>query len=395
MRFALRGGLPSRVEEVPRWALAVPFRLWNQKCRPDGKTFGDLHRGRSTSALPLRAIYLVFLFVWPLVAMLRAVGRGRGAARYYRHALFRPEFALLYPKGDFPDAEVAWGRPDYALAMLHGALYAGEPDGYFALDDKRTFVARCRREGLPIPPTFTVAEALARGGEFVVKAPGRDLGFGVAVVDADELETLPAPDEWVIQERLRNHPTLREVFSDEAPLSSLRVLTVRDPGTGGLRVLRCAVRIGRAGSVVDNTQQGGIWSAVDRSTGTLRAGVTKKTFGKWHHGEPLRHGEHPDTGRSFVGVRVPWLAEGEALALRAHEVLCPDAIALGWDLALAEGGISLLEVNVWATCYDHDPNDDAFTPCASAIVERLTRGARPSHPETPAVEVPHGDRNPE
>lgn len=373
-RFALRGERPRDVDEVTAWALCVPYALWDRTARVDGRTFADLHagsgRGPLRRLLPLRALYLAFLALWPLVALARAARRGRGARAHWRLAMRRPEIAILYPWAELPAREVAWSRPDYALAMLHGWRYAHGRGAYCALDDKLRFLDACRREGLPIPPTLSLTDAVARGGTYIVKLPTADLGYGVSRLDAEELREIPDDGTLIVQAPLRNHPDLRALFSDEAPLSSFRVLTLRDPDTGAIRVGRCAIRIGRAGSVVDNTQQGGIWAQVDVA-GHILPGVTKKTFGRTHHGEPLRHDAHPDTKRVFAGAEVPWFEDCQRMALDAHRRLAPDAISLGWDLALAESGPVFLEVNVWATCYDHDPPDDLFTPSCRAILRAL------------------------
>lgn len=382
-RFALRRELPTRVDEVCAWSLCVPYALWREVARVDGRSFADLHGASRLRWAPLRALYLLFLFLWPVVALARAARRPLRARRYFDFAMRRPELATLYPWADLPAREVEWSRPDYALAMTHAWLYAHGEAGYCALDDKREFLAACRATALPIPETVSLSEAAARGGVWFVKLPTADLGYGVQRLDAGELNDIPDDGSLVVQAPLRNHASLREVFSDDAPLSSFRVITLLDPEGGELRVGRCAIRIGRAGSIVDNTQQGGIWSQVD-STGRILAGVTKKTFGRTHRGEPLRHGAHPDTRRSFEGLRVPYFEECVAMALDAHKRLAPDAISLGFDLALAEGHPCFLEVNVWATCYDHDPPDDLFTPSCRAIVQRLAtckaapKAARPS-----------------
>jgi hypothetical protein len=377
LRFAFAGAAPKFPKEVPLWALCTPYRLWSDVVRHDGRTFRDLHqKGQGSLAkalLPLRAIYLVFLFAWPLVSLFRAALRGTGAARYFRAAMARPEMLAQYPHAEFDAADIAWSRPDYALAMYYAARFARGPHALFELDDKKVFLAACAKHALPTPPTLSAAEAVAQPGEYIVKLPKSDLGFGVEMVTDEELREVDNADRFVIQRRLKNHASLRAVFGDDAPLSSFRVLTVR--GTDGPRVLRCAIRIGRAGSIVDNTQQGGIWAQVDSETGEIMPGVTKKTYGKRAHGVPIRHGEHPDTGKSFVGLRIPNFEACKELALRAQSLLAPDAPSLGWDLALAEDGPVFLEVNVWATCYDHDPKSDGFTPVCACLIEDLGRMA--------------------
>jgi hypothetical protein len=376
--FALRRELPEAPADVPLWALTVPYLLWDEVVRYDGRTFEDLQLPHVVPwlrrVLPFRVLYLAFVFLWPLVACFRALRRGRRGRAYWQHALTYPELALFHPWSDYTSREVQWSRPDFSLAMYHAWCYHRAPADYFFLDDKRHFLEVCRREGLPHPPTFTLEEAIARGGTYIVKDPQRDLGFGVVLLTAEELRE--AGDEAygvILQDRLRNHPTLLRALPESAPLCSLRVITTLDVETRKPRVSRCAIRIGRAGAVADNTAQGGIWAQVDRETGAILPGVTKKTFGTWRGGEAVRFHAHPDTRRPFVGLTVPWFEEGKRMALEAHARLAPEAVSLGWDIALAVEGPVFLEVNVWTTCYDYDPPDDARTPACTLVVEGLRR----------------------
>lgn len=369
-RFALRAELPVTTDEVCVWALCVPYALWDRVARIDGRSFADLHGARAHPRLPLRALYLGVLLLWPLVVFARALRYLPRARRYASFAMRRPDLAMQYPWADLPEPDIAWSRPDYALAMTHGWCFAHGRASYCALDDKLKFLEACRSHGLPLPETVSLTEAAARGGDWYVKLPTADLGYGVHRLGADELRELPDDGTLIVQRPLRNHPSLRAVFSDAAPLSSFRVLTLLDPDTASLRVGRCAVRIGRAGAEVDNTQQGGVWAQVDPS-GRVTPGVTKKTFGRRLRGAPVRQRVHADTGRSFVGLEVPWFDRCVEMALDAHRRLAPDAPSLGWDLALSEEGPVFLEVNVWATCYDHDPYDDLFTPSCRAILRAL------------------------
>jgi hypothetical protein len=374
-RMAVRGQPPRAEADVPVWALCVPFRLWHRQYRFDGKVFHVAYGGKRMWWLPLRALYLGFLAFWPFVALLRSLHHPE-KRRWYRNALARPDLAMLHPESDWTDREMQWMRPDYALSMLYAVEFARTRAEHFWLDDKTRFLERARNEGLPLPPTVTADEAIARGGEWVVKDPTRDLGYGVEIMDARELAKFEDKDELIVQERLRNHPDLLKAYPDDAPLSSLRVITLLDEETGKPRVLRCAVRMGRAGMPVDNTQQGGIWANLD-AEGRFTAGVTKHDVGTWKDGKPVRHGVHPDSGRSFVGLKVPWFEEGRRMALDAHERLLPGVLTVGWDIALAATGPVFLELNVWTTCYDYDPPDDAFGPCCRAILRRLGPGRVP------------------
>jgi hypothetical protein len=375
-RFALLGHPPRAVWDVPTWGLCVPFRLWRLPVRYDGVTFEENYSPglspRARRLLPLRWLYLLFLVLWPWTAFLRALRPGRRGWRYFRGALRRPDLSVFFPRATFSERELDWSRPDHALGMFHACEYVRTRAAYFELDDKRAFHAACLRAGLPVPRRVSRNEALALGGEWMVKDPRGDLGHGVRRLQASALAALPQSEEVVIEEVLHNHPDLLVALPPTAPLCSFRVITTLDAASGEPRVSRCALRIGNAGAAADNTAQGGIWSQVDVESGAIRAGVKKKTFGKWQGEVPVRHGEHPDTGRSFVGLRIPRFEENVALALHAHRTLAPFALSLGWDVALAASGPALLEVNVWTVTYDYEPQTDQLTPSCQAILARLS-----------------------
>ncbi|MFN7131784.1 MAG: sugar-transfer associated ATP-grasp domain-containing protein [Myxococcales bacterium] len=86
----------------------------------------------------------------------------------------------------------------------------------------------------------------------------------------------------------------------------------------------------------------------------------------------MREPNHPDTGRPFAGIRVPWWDEGRRLALEAHRRLAPDALTLGWDVGLAAEAPVFLEVNVWTASYDYDPPDDAYAHDCALMLARLS-----------------------
>lgn len=385
-RFALLRAMPSEVDEVPLWALCVPFRRWNKVVRHDGRSFAALHAGSTSAAmrrmLPLRLFYLCFLYCIPLTVLLRGLELAWSGKADTKSAssglawacrmLRRPDLFAAHPNAWCTEQEALWSRPDYAAAMYHAWTFDPQVRSYHALDDKRVFHTELQQHGFPVTERIDRDEAMRRGGTFFAKLPKSDLGYGVETVTAEELEHIPNTDHLVLEVPLISHPTIRRLVSSTGPVSTLRVLTVCDAG-GEPRLLRTAVRLGRAGSVVDNTQQGGLWCNVDTQSNTLRAGCTKKTFGLWQDGKPVLEQVHPDTQQKLVGVEVPFAAQSIEIALRAQRMLAADAPTLGWDLALTESGPVLLEVNVWATCYDDAPMSDAYTPVCKAILSLLRR----------------------
>jgi hypothetical protein len=371
VRFAVLGQAPKAPEDVVAWALCVPHRIWRIPKRPGGSSFADSYtRGWPAFVrwiVPFRFLYLLFLLAWPLVALGRSVGRpGR-----FRRAMTRADLAMTFPPGAPGEREAAWIRPDYVVGMYYAWEYTRIRPKYHALDDKRRFVSACLEAGLPVPPTLTAAEAVARGGSWIVKEPLSDRGVGVFWMDAAELVRQDDAAELLVQERLSNHPALLEVLPRDAPLSTLRVITTLESPHGRPVVTRLALRAGRAGRLTDNAAGGGLWAPVDLVTGAVGPALRRATFLKREHGLPVRDLLHPDSGRPFSRLRVPFLAEARAFAVRAHEMLAPGAVSLGWDVGLSASGPVLLEVNFWAASYDDPPPDDAFGPLGAILVARV------------------------
>lgn len=147
-------------------------------------------------------------------------------------------------------------------------------------------------------------------------------------------ELLSSPDGWLIEQHQVQHPTLAAL--NPSSLNTLR-LWVLDRGDGP-RVTHALLRVGRAGSQVDNTSQGGVVLLVDVATGVTQAGPDV------HHPESWV-AEHPDSGAQLAGVALPhW---PEVLDLAQH-ALCafPHMRFAGLDVALAPEGPVLIEVNV-------------------------------------------------
>ncbi len=247
-------------------------------------------------------------------------------------------------------------------------------------EDKVVFAAFCRAAGLPTPQTLGLltregpgwmagvegpvtpdrwAEALgALDGEFVVKPVHGAHGDGVRVLVVEpsgmrDVERGPVTaaglarsladlrvHAWLVQRRLRSHPALEGLGSDDA-LHTLRMTTLVD--ASGPRLVMAQLRIGRQG-VVDNFSggtRGSMIVNVDMGDGRLTAGV---------EGRPDRLGvtrlpRHPD-GHPWSRWAIPDWEATCALALRAAEAAHP-LVTVGWDVAPTPSGPAVIEGNMW------------------------------------------------
>jgi hypothetical protein len=246
---------------------------------------------------------------------------------------------------------------------------------YCAAADKILYHTIMSGAGLPIPdliaisaqgraipgiPNLTDADALAAllrqpelyplfmkevGGKYslsVISAdrydPTRD-----EVVLLDETRQTPeslaermiSPRGYIVQRRLRQAPALVALFGPR--LWSVRVLVLH--GDAGPRIHRAVAKIATGNNPADNYwRQGNMLGAIDLETG----GIFRVVCGT---GAGLEiNGNHRDTGQPIVGTLIPGWDRIQELVVSAAPVFA-GIRTQSWDIALADRGPVLLEVN--------------------------------------------------
>lgn len=251
---------------------------------------------------------------------------------------------------------------------------------YAITENKWVFYRLLAGFGIPVPTTFglfdpvfgttwdgaplrTVDDALAllqreRPAGLVVKPAGGQQGYDVTVVGEidyasgrgvartgeeirlEELLTSVHATStrgfpgYVLQAEAAQHPEIARL--SPTVTNTLRVVTL--VSDEAVHVLSVVMRLGRAGNMTDNWEQGGLGVPVDPQTGVMGKAVLKPK----HGGE--RVAAHPDTGVCLVGERLPFVAESVELSRRAA-LLLPGVRSVGWDVLITEDGPVLLEAN--------------------------------------------------
>ncbi len=154
--------------------------------------------------------------------------------------------------------------------------------------------------------------------------------------DWEELESRIS-GEFLVEERLEQHDELKALHPSS--LNTLRIMTVMHHGEPV--VIRRVLRIGAAGSSVDNWASGGIAVAVDSEGQLARYGFYKPQFKPDYTG---RVEKHPDSQIVFQNYAVPFFHEAEQLALKAHRAFGKCA-SVGWDIAILKDGPVWIEGN--------------------------------------------------
>jgi hypothetical protein len=153
----------------------------------------------------------------------------------------------------------------------------------------------------------------------------------------DRLRAISGFRAYLVQERARNHPAMRDLSN--GALNTVRMISCLnehdEPELIGA-VLRMAVG---DNVTVDNVHAGAIAAGVELAEGRLGQATYMgvDTALSW-----VDH--HPDTGAQITGRILPMWNELCDLVHRAHSVF-DDWVVIGWDVAITAEGPRLVEGN--------------------------------------------------
>ena len=153
----------------------------------------------------------------------------------------------------------------------------------------------------------------------------------------DVLADYPA---GVVEAYVVQHPEMLKLCPSS--VNTIRVVTFSSnsapvtPDGKSMDIAYTALRIGGGSSIVDNFHSGGMVCHIDSQTGKLiteAADMECNVFA-----------EHPATGVKFLGFQIPYYQEAMAMVTEAITKNKLEGY-LGWDVAIAEDGPILIEVN--------------------------------------------------
>jgi len=160
--------------------------------------------------------------------------------------------------------------------------------------------------------------------------------FSKAITEISDWWQLAAqyPDGYIVEHYLQQHPALSAI--NPHSVNTLRIWLYQ--ARGEVKIGGAFLRVGRKGSLVDNTSSGGMICPVDINTGILQYGADAKN-------PLLQTSCHPDTGGQISAVQLPFWPECLALAARALQAF-PHVNVAGVDVAIAVDGPKMIELNV-------------------------------------------------
>jgi hypothetical protein len=172
-------------------------------------------------------------------------------------------------------------------------------------------------------------------GIFIIRKSNNNLYIEDLKLDKNLLRLKTISNRFVLQEGIKQRSDFNRI--NPTSVNTLRVITQKINNV--IRISAVVIRIGRNKSVVDNSSQGGISVKIDIEKGMLNSfGTTELTNERFE--------EHPDTHFKFDGFVIQgWDKIMSQVLEYANRIsIFPE---LGWDIAVLENGISVIEINAY------------------------------------------------
>lgn len=141
--------------------------------------------------------------------------------------------------------------------------------------------------------------------------------------------------DYVIEEAIKQRDSITAVYPYS--VNTLRIITKRN-SDGLIEIVATTLRMGAKGSEIDNTSAGGLVIGIDFLTGCAFRDYATHEYGL------ERFYQHPDSGFLFKNLLIDdWLD----IKFKIVELASKNIILnlTGWDVALIEKGIVIIEVN--------------------------------------------------
>lgn len=331
-------------------SLALINEIWHDPHYRNG-CFGDDMRknlrnvavpgtGLPLSTLCFSATFfrLVLVLVYPLVCLAAAIVNRKSGASFCDVATTYKQH-LLTPTDWFS----LW-RLNCRLASYHALRTKDEG---FKAEDKWTFITNALETGIPVSPIMEIPS-------IVCKDRNEEGGMGIHF-----FRNALKGGDWIIQKVLSNSTLLQTMLPENAPLSTIRIVTASrqsydTESSDSIEALSGVFRAGRAGALTDHDA---ILFDLDLNTGVIGEGTINKQWYQLGLGnigssdkKAVKHfSKHPDCGAPVTGRVIPDIEGIKKIVIDAHMKSCPNVPLCGWDVALTTDETTptcLLEVNL-------------------------------------------------
>lgn len=213
------------------------------------------------------------------------------------------------------------------------------------------------------PGEYFVKERDGAGGNGSFLLTAEASGFfanGEEISDQDLHDRLSQmPGGALIQSAIRQHDEMASM--NPSSINTLRVITAFGRNDDRPTVMATALRIGRAGIVVDNAAAGGMFCHVDLHEGMLTGPLRTKSGACYL--------THPDSDKALNGLTVPFFFKSIDDCCTLHELIGPAPVTVGWDVAISCHGPIFVEGNMYWDPTLHLEDKGFRLRMASKVVE--------------------------
>lgn len=255
---------------------------------------------------------------------------------------------------------------------------------YLALvRDKFVFYQYCKSLGIPFPKTIALVsnekiswydgahmvwsdletvkqrdfiafckETTGEGGQgaFILEVKNGNIFISGTHSDLDELKNKFGTSTYILQEQIKNHHLLCDIYSKS--LNTLRLHTILNRD-GSVDFFSAVQRFGAHGSIVDNGCYGGMFVGVNEKGILNDFGCHEPHLG---YKKLVIHDNHPDTGKRFAGLQLPYWDQILETAKTFHKFMY-GIPSIGWDIAITEDGFCFTEAGEdWEMAFDQAVN---------------------------------------
>jgi hypothetical protein len=276
--------------KVNIFSLSLIMKMWGKPHYRSSSFQQDMLDNLRNVAIPGTGIPLsIFACNWwvclffliainPVVCLLGAVNK----ARYLKVSLSKKVDVimslyvehLLHPNDWF-----SFWRLNCRLASYHSMLTKST---HYSMEDKWTFLLEGEKIGVPVSPFETDMEVM------VVKDKNVEGGMGIHF-----FKNAVFGGDWILQPKMANDAWLLDLLPDNAPLSTMRVITAStwflqqqganedghssdgegaaDEASRYVTALSSVLRLGRANAATDHSS---VLFDVDIATGVIRGGLS-------------------------------------------------------------------------------------------------------------------------
>ena len=196
-----------------------------------------------------------------------------------------------------------------------------------------------------IPNEFVIKPSMGKWGEFIYvysKTNSKIMDESGKPQNENDIYEMVMQnqhyDSFIVQERLNIHPNFFEI-SPSKNLHCARIITLVN-SIGKVQILHGQLNLVTGKNTA--SQEGNLKIDISLNDGRLDHGVLLNR----NKGGFERITKHPETGKSFKGFRIPNWEDILLLAEKAATTFLP-LRTLGWDFAVTENGVKILEANAF------------------------------------------------